>query len=60
MRKNSVTVPLYLRIPVDLRKRIEDAATNVTGYRRKGALRDIVVRALESAFPKTNKREVRS
>lgn len=45
-RSTSPTVPLYLRIPVGLRERLDAAAANGNTYTYKGAIADTAIRAL--------------
>jgi hypothetical protein len=40
------TVPIYFRIPIDLRKRLE-TASKPNGYAPRGALADTAIKALE-------------
>lgn len=46
----SVTTPIYLRIPVELRERLEGAAENVRGYRPRGELQRVAIRSLSAGL----------
>lgn len=45
------TIPIYVRIPVALRDRIDEAAKHGMSYLRRGAVGDTIIKALEESFP---------
>lgn len=49
-RSTSPTVPLYLRIPVGLRERLDAAAADGRSYTYKGAIADTAIRALSAGL----------
>ncbi len=44
------TVVLYVRIPIELRKRLEDVAAASIGGGKKGAVTDVAIRALDAGL----------
>ncbi len=49
-RSTSPTVPLYLRIPVELRERLDAAASDGKGWSYKGAIADTAIKVLSAGL----------